>query len=282
MAEVTVPNSQHWTHESTVSGAGYRVTLTTPLFPAEGPVPLLVMLDGDTMLLTATETARTISVSTMGALGPVAFVGIMRDVPLGLEYMSTRFRDFTPREWDLPGPFAGDVGVINHGTGGADELLATIVDGIIPEVRSRINVDSSRTGVCGWSLSGLFAAHAWLSRPDVFADLVAISPSLWWDDASILSRPLDPRPAGHRAVVTAGEHEEGDISRVWPQSYFNIGNRDTIAAQREFAAMRSNAETFGAMAATAGADTLTAVLQGEHHVSLVPASIAKALLHLYG
>lgn len=282
MTEVTVANSQHWTHVSAVSGTRYRVALTTPLFPADGPVPLLVMLDGDTMLLTATETARTISVSTMGALGPVALLGIMRDVPLGLEYMSTRFLDFTPREWNLPGPFAGDVGVINHGTGGADELLATIIDGILPEVGSRIDVDRSRTGVCGWSLSGLFAAHAWVTRPDVFADLVAISPSLWWDDASILSKPLEPRPSGHRAVVTAGEHEEGDISRVWPQSYFNIGNRDTIAARREFAAMRSNAETFGAMAAAAGADTLTAVLQGEHHVTLVPASIAKALLHLYG
>ena len=282
MAEVTVPNSQHWTHDSAVSGARYRVSLTTPLFPAKGPLPLLVMLDGDTMLLTATETARTISVSTMGALGPVAFLGIMRDVPLGLEYMSTRFRDFTPRTWELPGPFAADSGIINHGTGGADDLLATIIDGILPEVQSHIDVDRSRIGVCGWSLSGLFAAHAWLTRPDVFADLVAISPSLWWDDASILSRPITPRPTGHRAVVTAGEHEEGDLTHVWPQGYFNIDNRDTIVAQRALAAMRTNAETFGAMTAAAGADTLTVVLQGEHHVSLAPASIAKALLHLYG
>lgn len=282
MPEIQVTHTDHWVHDSVHVGARFRVTLTLPLLPTTGPVPLLVMLDGDTMVLTATETARTISVTTMGALGPVALVGIMRDVPLGLEYMSSRFRDFTPRAWDLPGPFAGDVGIIQHGMGGADDLLATIVEGIIPEVRARVAVDESRVGVCGWSLSGLFATHAWITRPDVFADLVAISPSLWWDDASILSKPLASRPSGHRAVVTAGEHEEGDISRVWPQSYFNIDNRDTIIAQREFAAMRRNAETFGAMAAAAGADTLTAVLQDEHHVSLVPASVAKALLHLYG
>lgn len=282
MAPLEVPNSDRWIHHSSEVGAPFRVSLTLPLLPVTGPVPLVVMLDGDTMVLTATETARTISISTMGALGPVAFVGIMRDVPLGLEYMSTRFRDFTPREWDLPEPFAADIGVINHGMGGADDLLSTIINGVIPAVRERIDVDVSRLAVCGWSLSGLFAAHAWVTRPDVFSDLVAISPSLWWDDAALLQTPLAPRPPGHRAVITAGELEEGDLERVWPQSYFSVGNRDTIAAQRRTAAMVRNAERFGEMVSAAGAETHVHILEGEHHVSLVPASLSRALLHLYG
>lgn len=282
MPAVSVPRSDHWMHDSAAVGARFRVTLTLPILPSEGPVPLLVMLDGDTMVLTATETARTISVSTMGALGPVAFLGIMRDAPLGPDYLSTRFRDFTPREWELTGPFAADNALVRHGTGGADDLLTTIVEGIVPEARARVDVDDSRVGVCGWSLSGLFAVHAWLTRPDVFSDLVAISPSLWWDDASILADRVAPRPAGHSVVVTAGEHEEGDLDRVWPQTYFNVDNRDTITAQRKMAAMVRNARTFGEMAAAAGADTLSVVFPDEHHVSLVPASISRALLHLYG
>jgi predicted alpha/beta superfamily hydrolase len=256
--------------------------LTLPLIPVDGPVPLLVILDGDTMIHTATETARTITVSTMGALGQAAFVGIMRDVPLGLEYMSTRFEDFTPTEWTLPGPFAADNATVQHGTGRAGALLDTIIDGILPQVSRIVQVDENRTGVCGWSLSGLFAAHAWMTRPDVFSDLVAISPSLWWDDASILASPFSPRPRPAKVLVTAGQHEEGDISRVWPQGYFNVGNRDTIAQQRELAAMVRNARTFGAMASAAGADTRTVVFDDEHHVTLVPASISRALIHLYG
>ena len=275
MAELRVANSETWTHSSTANGERYRVTLTTPMFPTKDPVPLLVVLDGDTMILTATEAARSISVSTMGALGPVAMVGIMADEPLGLEYIGARFRDFTPVEWTLHGPFGNDNAMVSKGMGGAASFVATIVDEIIPQVRGRVSVDESHVGICGWSLSGLCAAWAWRERPDVFADLVAISPSLWWSDASMVREPLPARPAGHRAVITAGEHEEGDLSLVWPQLFAN-------GPQREMAAMVRNAVAFGEMTRAAGADTLCAVLPGEHHITLAPASLTRALVHLYG
>ena len=275
MEELRVTNSDHWVHDSATVGARYRTSLTTPLFPTEGPVPLLVILDGDTMLLTATEVARTISISTLGALGPVAMVGIMRDTESWPEYFSTRFRDFTPTEWTLPGPFARDNDLLRHGTGGADAFLTVVVDEITPQVRERVEIDLDRIGVCGWSLSGLFAVHAWTVRPDVFTDLVAISPSLWWGDECLLAAPLAPRPAGHHAAITAGEHEEGDPALVWPQRFANV-------EQRELAAMVRNAERFGGMAAASGADTHTVVFAGEHHTTVAPASLSRALVHLYG
>jgi hypothetical protein len=275
MAELRVPHSDHWVHDSAAVGARFRVSLTTPLFPTDAPVPLLVLLDGDTMLLTATEAARTISISTLGALGPVAMVGLMRDTASWPEYFSTRFRDFTPVEWTLPGPFAADNALAQHGTGGADALLAAIVDEIVPDVRRRIRVDDGRIGVCGWSLSGLFAAYAWRERPDVFADLVAISPSLWWNGASMLDETIAARPSEHRVVITAGEHEEGDLERVWPRRFAH-------AEQRELAAMVTNAVRFGEMVAACGATSQTVVFGGEHHTTLVPASISRGLLHLYG
>ena len=275
MAEIRVARSDHWVHTSATSGERYRVTLTLPLFPTTEPVPVLFVLDGDTMILTATETARSITVSTMGALGPVAMVGIMADVPLGLDYVAARFRDFTPVQWTLHGPFADDNAMASRGTGGADAFIATIVEGILPQVRERVDVDASRTGIGGWSLSGLCAAWAWRQRPDVFSDLVAVSPSLWWNDASILHDGLPTRPPGHRAVITAGEHEEGDLQHVWPQKFAN-------ATQREMAAMVRNAVAFGAMARAAGADTLCSVIPGEHHITLPAATLARALVHLYG
>ena len=275
MTELRVANTDHWMHHSTAVDGRFQVTLSTPLFPSDGPVPLLVLLDGHTMLLTATEASRTMSLVSMGTLPPVAFVAIVRDTDDRGTYISTRFRDFTPDEWVLPGPFEPDNAMVQHGTGGAHALLAAIVDEILPEVRQRVAVDDTRVGICGWSLSGLFAAYAWRERPDVFAHLVAISPSLWWNHASILTEPLPPRPATHRVLVTAGEHEEGDVSLVWPQRFAH-------ATQREMAAMVANAVRFGELAAACGATTKTAVLADEHHVTLVPASISKALIHLYG
>lgn len=275
MDAVQVENSEQWIHDSDAVDARFRIALTLPLTATTDPVPLLVILDGDTMLLTATETARTMTVSTLGALGPVAMVGITRDTESWPEYFSTRFRDFTPVGWTLPGPFAADNDLVRHGTGGADALIAMIVDEVIPSLGNRVTVDRGRLGVCGWSLSGLFAAHAWKTRPDVFTDLVAISPSLWWGDEHLLAEPIPPRPTGHRAVITAGEREEGDPALVWPQRFANT-------EQRELAAMVRNVIRFGEMATAGGADTQTVVFADEHHTSLVPASLSRALIHLYG
>lgn len=275
MPELQIENSDHWVHDSAAVGGRFHVTLTTPLVGSDQPVPLLVLLDGHTMLLTATEVSRTISLVTMRALPQIALVAIHRDSADYLEYFSTRFQDFTPHEWVLPEPFDLDNAMMRHGSGRAHAFLDAIVDEILPDVRRRVAVDDSQVGICGWSLSGLFATYAWRERPDVFAHLAAISPSLWWNHAAILDEPLPPRPAEHRVLVTAGEHEEGDVALVWPQQFAH-------AAQREMAAMVTNAVRFGELAAACGATTKTAVLADEHHVSLVPASIAKALLHFYG
>ena len=273
--EITVPRTDSWTHVSAENGRQYRVTLSLPAGTGEGPRPLLVMLDGETMILTATEFVRTQNATMPGLITPVALLSVMADTAPGLDYVAARFRDFTPVAWTLPDPFAADNALAKEGTGGADAFVRTIVDGIIPEAATRTELDPGRAGVCGWSLSGLFAAHAWAGRPDVFSDLVAISPSLWWDDASMLGRRLAPRPAGHRAVITAGEHEEGDPSRVWPRAF-------AVAEQREAAAMVSNAARFAGIAREAGAETHLAVLRDEHHMTLVPASISRALVLLHG
>lgn len=275
MAEVTLPRTERWIHSSRANGASYRLTLSLPHGGGNGPLPLLVLLDGETMILTATEFVRAQNATMPGLISPVALLSVMADTAPGLDYVAARFRDFTPVAWTLPGPFAADNALASLGTGGADALVATIVDEIIPGLAAHAAVATSRTGVCGWSLSGLFAAHAWATRPDAFSDLVAISPSLWWDGASMLGRPLAPRPAGHRAVITAGEHEEGDVSRVWPRMFAN-------AEQRTMAAMVSNAVRFAGLTREAGAETHLAVLRDEHHMTLVPASISRALVRLHG
>lgn len=275
MTELTIPGSERWMLDSTAVGGRYRLTLVHPRPRVEGPVPLLILLDGETMVLTATEFLRTMSAMANGILRPVALLAVMAEAESGPGYVATRFRDFTPQAWTLPGPFAVDMPLASLGTGGADRLVAAMVDEMLPQVRARLSIDDARIGVCGWSLSGLCAAHAWLSRSDIFSDLVAISPSLWWHDAVIVDVPMAPRPSSHRAVITAGQHEEGDPDLVWPRIFVN-------QAQREIAAMVRNAERFGARVADSGATTHLAVLADEHHATLVPASIARALVHLYG
>ncbi len=268
-------HSHTWTVGSAATGDRYRIDLALPEPGRAGPHPLVVVLDGSAMFLSATEFGRTVARVTAGDLPPMAVVGITCDTPDHLTYLSTRFRDFTPVEWTLHGPFADDMAMVRHGTGGAGAFLRAVVDEVLPAVRAHLDVDPDRIGICGWSLSGLFASYAWRERPDVFSRLLAISPSLWWGDAVILGEPLPDRPPAHRAFVCAGEHEEGDVSLVWPSRFAH-------AAQREMAAMVRNARRFGERCTVSGATTETVVFAGEHHVTLQSAALARGLVFLYG
>lgn len=274
---VVVPASERWTHPDAAGGAGLRVTLSVPVFREDAPVHVLVVFDGDTMFLTATEFARTIRMVSLGTYPQVAVVGVMRDEPDQLRYISSRFRDFTPQEWHLPGPFEPDNAFAVFGTGGAPALADEVQHAVLPEVQRRLaehGMTVGETCIAGWSLSGLFASWAWLHRPEVFAHMIAISPSLWWHDASILDAPVTPMSSTRRAFICAGQHEEGDPALVWPPQFAN-------PAQRELAAMVRNAARFASMAADAGADVCHIEYPDEHHITLQAAAITRGLRHVF-
>jgi predicted alpha/beta superfamily hydrolase len=264
-----VPGTDTWTE------GDLHVAIAVPP-RTRGPLPVLLLLDGHTMFLTAVEHARTVTHVTRGALTAMAVAAVWRDSSDPLDHVASRFRDFTPYEWVLPEPFAEDNAMILDGTGGAAAFADLLIGRVLPDVARRVadsGAEVADVAIGGWSLSGLFAAWAWRERPDVFRHLVAISPSLWWCSGRILDEGVPPRP-GTKAFVSAGEREEGDMALVWPQRFAH-------PAQREAAAMVRNAERFGAQCAAAGVDTATVVFADEHHVTLVPASLSRALRHLY-
>lgn len=275
---VILPDSERWTVTPAGEEVGIRVTLALPVGKPKEDVPVLVLLDGDTMFLTATEFTRTVNLVTMGTFPPVAIVGLMRDEKDHGTYIATRFRDFTPVEWTLPPPFEMDNAMISLGTGGAGQFLSSIENEVLPQVRERLGAAGfmvGETAIGGWSLSGLFASWAWLTRPDLFPHLLSITPSLWWDDASLLKAPFGTGRGEQRVFVCAGEHEEGDLDKVYPQQFAD-------GPQRETAAMVRNAETFGRLAAGTGATVDHVTVAGEHHVTVQSAAIARGLRHLFG
>lgn len=147
--EVTVGDTERWSYRSKVTGASYRVTLTLPPRRTEAPIPVLVLLDGETMILTATEFLRTLNATASGIIGPVALIAVMAEATSGLDYVATRFHDFTPVEWTLPGPFADDNALARYGTGGADKLVAAIVDEILPQARAVGRAGARRRSAAG-------------------------------------------------------------------------------------------------------------------------------------
>ena len=66
-------------------------------------------------------------------------------------------------------------------SGGAERFRQFLEQEVIPFVEQAHRA-GPRRGLMGESLAGLFVVDTLLSRPDLFHDYVAISPSLWWDD----------------------------------------------------------------------------------------------------
>lgn len=76
-----------------------------------------------------------------------------------------------------------------HGGGGADHYLDMIVRELMPAIEKHVRVkkESSSTGMMGSSLGGLVSLYAGGKYPHIFGLVGALSPSLWWNNASILS-----------------------------------------------------------------------------------------------
>jgi predicted alpha/beta superfamily hydrolase len=129
--------------------------------------------------------------SLAGEIEPVILVGIANT---GLRRMA----EYTPtRDLKLGGGEAPGYGALL-----TDELKPLV------DAAYRTLPDAANTGVGGSSLGGLVSLYLGLERPDVFAKIAAISPSLWWDQRSIvaLTARASPTP-GSRLWIDMGTAE---------------------------------------------------------------------------
>jgi uncharacterized protein len=97
-----------------------------------------------------------------------------------------RTRDLTPTKAVMNREEGGEP--IQFPTaGGADKFLAFIETELIPKVEATYRTHPYRV-FAGHSFGGLFALHAFLSRPDAFNAYIAVSPSMQWDNQLMVRR----------------------------------------------------------------------------------------------
>jgi predicted alpha/beta superfamily hydrolase len=70
-------------------------------------------------------------------------------------------------------------------SGGSENFMAFIEKELQPKVESMYRTSSVKT-IIGQSLGGLLATEILLKKPELFDNYIIISPSLWWDDQSLL------------------------------------------------------------------------------------------------
>lgn len=136
--------------------------------------PVAYILDGEIFLPTVNDVQNYYS----GGFTPeMVLVGIAND--------KNRVRDLTTStittKYGMP---------FNEKNGEADNFRKFIESELIPFIESKYPVTNYRT-LIGHSYGGLFTISTLLKQPDLFANYVAIDPSLDWDDQKLLKEAQD-------------------------------------------------------------------------------------------
>jgi predicted alpha/beta superfamily hydrolase len=133
--------------------------------------PVLVLLDADDRAQFGLAVANVRFLASRQAVPPLIVVGVMNG--------KDRTRDMTP-------PATGTTSKSFPTAGGASGLADFIMDEALPLVRAKYRA-APATILAGHSFGGLFALHVASTRPGTFAGVIAISPSLWWNDSTAVA-----------------------------------------------------------------------------------------------
>ncbi len=91
-------------------------------------------------------------------------------------------------------------------TGHSDRFIAFIEKELQPFIEKNYKSSKGKT-LIGQSLGGLLAAEILLKKPGLFNTYFIVSPSLWWDNGSLLN--MDPAPVTSPTRVYVGVGKEG-------------------------------------------------------------------------
>jgi predicted alpha/beta superfamily hydrolase len=151
------------------------VALPDDYASSERQYPVLVLLDANDMPQFLAAIANAKFLASRGAIPGLIIAGI----PNGKD----RTRDLTP----IPtGTTAGRFPT----AGGADAFASFIADEVLPLVRARYRARPT-TIFAGHSFGGLIALHIAATRPAPYTGIVAMSPSLWWNDSTLTTHYAD-------------------------------------------------------------------------------------------
>jgi len=198
--------------QSPATGTEYHIYLESKEAEvATAPLPAILFMDGDDQFRYAVDAYR--ELRTASSLPALLLVG----VGYGASYMkpaNKRLRDYTPTAM-----------VGEAGTGGADPFLRFLQDTLWPELARRYPLGNDMRGIAGHSLGSLLGLHALFQPKPFFNRALISSPSIWFDDRSILRLAAHLRdrqtalPA--RAFLSVGEADSpsmtGDLTLLEQQ-----------------------------------------------------------------
>jgi predicted alpha/beta superfamily hydrolase len=243
------------TEQVTVTGGPerdrpYRLLISEPdtrEAPEEG-FPVLFVLDGNAYFGSFHEAKR---VQKEYSDTIVVGVGYPTDEPHDYHRRSYDFSPPAPESRNEP-PQGGD-----------DDFLDTLEKRIIPAIDERYEIDRNRLSIFGHSFGGMFVMHALFTRPHIFANYVAASPSLWWKNDYLL--------AEERAFAGRVRNERIDVADK--SVYLIAGERESRQTIQDARAQWHRLRPLSQW----GLRSAFTIRKGENHMSL-PVGIATLTL----
>ena len=193
MAQVVPPHVEQLDLESAKLGEARHVFVVTPASYAGSTTryPVLLLLDANDQPQFSAAVSNIAFLASRGAVPELIVVGI----PNGKD----RTRDLTPVA-------TGATKKAFPTAGGATPFVGFLTNEVLPLVRSKYRTLPS-TILAGHSFGGLIAVHAAAANPGAFNGIVAMSPSLWWNDTTAVNAYADSimkSSASLRLFATSG------------------------------------------------------------------------------
>jgi len=143
--------------------------------------------------------------------GLVEFLGTYGIIPptmvVGIANVDRR-RDFT-----YPTTIQADRDWVPTG-GGSAKFIRFIENELQPFVNARYKNNGHKT-ILGQSLGGLLGSEILVTKPQLFDEYILVSPSLWWDNRSLLPKAaemLKANPNLHKKIyIGVGANEPAEI-----------------------------------------------------------------------
>lgn len=193
-----------FTLHSPETGTDYLIYIQVPTeTPVGQPWSTMLFMDGDDQFTTAVKAYDKLA-KDHRPQPDVLLVG----VGYGASYakpQNKRFRDYTPTV--MPG---------EPGTGGAGNFLKFLSNTLWPELSGRFSLSPTERGIGGHSLGSLLALYALFQPKPFFNRFLISSPSVWYDDRSIVRIAGELRdrqtrlPA--RAFLSVGEEDSPSMT----------------------------------------------------------------------
>lgn len=293
------PGAVQYDVASRITGRTYRVFVGKPrVSPPPSGYPLLLTTDGNLTFPLAATMEAAFELGGQAAL--IVGVGYPSDDPRKLAALRTR--DLTP-----PTPLSalpqrqGQPPLSPDDFGGSESFYRFLIEELRPAIARAYAVSAEDQTLYGHSWGGLFTLDVLLKHPGSFRGFVASSPSIWWNNRSVLEHVPDfveavtAHKAAPRVLILVGSGEQDvphqlppgiaaemkkRIPLVPPGVRNAIGRAAMKRMMRDWRMVdnaRSLAESLGELHGGRGYAVTFHAFDGDDHVTALSSSIGRAL-----